>query len=75
MVLSPLVAEFFLDGKQVALRTWYAVPRVGDEVMLGSNKPKKAYRVVRVVWGVESSEEDALHRQAMNIEIEEIKNA
>ncbi len=72
-MLEPLSIRFFLDGKIFASRSWHAAPRAGDEIMFGPNDPKKAYRVVRVVWGVEGPEEDALHRQAVNIEIEEIE--
>ena len=71
-MLEPLSIHFFLDGKIFASRSWHAAPRVGDEIMFGPSDPKKAYRVVRVAWGVEGPEEDALHRQAVNIEIKEI---
>ncbi len=72
-MLSPLTIKFFIDGKAFALRSWHAAPRVGDEIMFGPSNQKKAYQVTRVVWGVEGPEEDALHRQAVNIEIEEIE--
>lgn len=64
---------FYIDGELFASRSWHSAPRVGDEIMFGPSKLKKAYQVVRVVWGVEGPEEDALHRQAINIEIEEIE--
>ena len=70
--MAPLSIYFFLDKKAFALRSWHAAPRVDDEVILGPTTPKKAYKVVRVVWGVEGPEEDAMRRQAINIEIEEV---
>lgn len=60
--------NIMLDGKYFAHRSWLHVPRVGDEIMLG--KPKKAYVVKRVVWGVEGDGPEWTWRQAVNIEIE-----
>jgi hypothetical protein len=59
--------SFFLDGQQIATRRWSAVPRKGDEVMLGAHGQKEAYKVKRVVWGVEGP--DPRDLQAVNIEV------
>jgi len=63
---------FFVDNERFAQRRWHAVPRVGDEVMLGRSAGKKPYRVVRVVFGVEA--DNALpDQQDVNIELRELK--
>jgi len=70
---SDISIYFYLDGKVCASRTWYAVPRVGDEIMLNHRddlKDKTAFSIKRVVWGVES---DHPIRQEVNIEIEFVK--
>lgn len=72
MALPPINIEFYLDGRRFALRSWHVVPRVGDEIMFGPERPKLAYRIKRVVWGVEGPEEDRMDRQAVNIEIERV---
>ncbi len=69
----------FFDGqRKYAGRYWSLVPRVGDEVMLNAGERyaenadasgKAAFRVKRVVWGVEGPSD---HCQCVNIEIEPI---
>jgi len=60
---------FFLKGEQYAMRTWWHVPRAGDEVMLHHKGKKIAFEVVRVVWGVESEQDELMDWQRVNIEI------
>lgn len=75
MALSRVSINFYVDGGLFAFRAWDVVPRVGDEVMLGpkvDGRTRQAYRVTRVVWGVEGPEEEAMHRQAVNIVIEKV---
>ena len=59
--------RFFVDGKAWVQRRWPQVPRAGDEVMLGSKGDKTAFRVVRVVWGVEADEYPI--SQSCNVEL------
>ncbi len=70
--------HFFVGNKEYAMRTWFYVPRVGDEVVLGHGTDRKSYCIERVVWG--NDEEDWFARnyaetatpQRVNIEIKEI---
>ena len=56
----PIEIRFYIGNENWAVRYWAAVPRVGDEVMLGAGKDrfqadrygKAAFVVRRVVWGV-----------------------
>lgn len=73
MDATPPEVMFFLNGEIYASRSWWPIPRIGDEIMLGpSVKEKKAYLVKRVVWGVEG-DRAPFRSQAINIEIEEIE--
>lgn len=66
---------FFVGKRRYGVRYWFAVPRKGDEVMLGDkdrqNDPhgKAPFKVVRVVWGVEAPDGK---RQSVNVEIKPI---
>ena len=73
--------RFFIKGERhrYAQRSWPHVPRVGDEVMLHAGgayefivdaNGKAAFRVTRVVWGVESDDQSW---QSVSIEIDNIK--
>ena len=65
--------RFFLAGKEWGARFWRQVPRRGEEVMLGGkHEVRGAYRVTRVVWGVEGPDEELLGIQAVNIEVEPV---
>lgn len=60
---------FFVNDDRYAQRRWLAVPRVGDEVMLGPNaKEKLPFKVVRVVFGVEA-DGAMLGEQDVNVEV------
>ena len=61
--------QFVFRNEPYAYRSWRVVPRVNDEVMLRHEGQKKAFMVTRVVWGVESDEEEDLGRQSVNIEV------
>lgn len=68
--------KFFVGREAYAARYLDQVPRVGDEIMLGAGKSfeadkdgKAAFKVIRVVWGVERPRSN---RQAVNIELEHI---
>ena len=73
---NPLIGIcFYLEKERYASRSWTAVPRAGDEVMLGGRESdtcdkhgKAAYIVKRVVWGVEPPD-DPYSRQEVSIEI------
>ncbi len=66
--------SFFLGGEPWGARFWRQVPRQGEEVMLGEkNDVRSAYRVTRVVWGVEGPDEELLGIQAVNIEVEPVR--
>jgi len=60
---------FFLKKERYAMRVWWNVPRVGDEVMLNFKGKQKAFKVIRVVWGVESEAEYGMGYQCANVEI------
>jgi len=65
--------RFFLDGREYAYRHWSFVPRVGDEVMLGPGNDRKAYQVIRVVWGAEAKYfMPGRQSQRVNVEIEPV---
>lgn len=69
--------HFFLHGNAFASRTWWFVPRVGDEVILGPEDNRTAYKVTRVVWGNDQEGWRAVASkpwQRVNIEIEEVPN-
>ena len=70
--------HFYTAEREMARRVWFYVPRVGDEVMLGEDDTRQAYRVVRVVWGNDHldfmAREGRGESQRVNIEIEEISN-
>ena len=76
----PIQIAFFVGNEKWAVRYWAAVPRVGDEVMLGAGKDrfeadpfgKAAFRVKRVVWGVEPLDASINDRQDVNVEVEPI---
>ena len=71
--MSGVSILFFIGSERFAGRRWHAVPRVGDEVMLGPNRnAKKPYRVVRVVWGVEADTAFP-EQQDVNIELKLIR--
>jgi len=66
--------RIFLGGAEFTARSWIYVPRVGDEIMLGPDGARKAFRVIRVVWG---NEREGWHPigqgpQRVNIEVEHI---
>lgn len=65
---------FFLDGELYASRSWRFVPRVGDEVVLGTGRKKDIekipFRIKRVVWGVEPCGGEV---QCVNLEIEAVE--
>lgn len=67
--------SFFDSIGEFAQRYWYEVPRMGEEVMLGAGTRyvadkdgKAAFRVKRVVWGVEGPNDR--RSQCVNIELE-----
>lgn len=72
--MSKFQIRFFLDGSEYAGRLWFAAPRVGDEVMLGPDDDRKAYRVIRVVWGNVDRDFYAHEHQVqrVNVEIREV---
>ena len=66
--------RFFDAHGEYAGRYWHHVPRAGDEVMLNAGKRykadasgKAAFRVRRVVWGVEGPDDRI---ECANVEIE-----
>ena len=73
--MSPnrLSIQFYVKGTLFAMRSWHSAPRVSDAVMLGPGTHKTAYRVKRVVWGVEAPQEESPYHQAVNIELVRIR--
>ena len=68
-----IAIKFFDADGEYAGRYWHHVPRVGDEIMLGGGKKypkdkagKSAFKVIRVVWGVEGPND---RNECVNIEI------
>lgn len=70
--------RFYVGGKVYGARGWWtAVPRVGEEIMLGPVTPegaKKPFKVVHVAWGVEGPEEDG-RVQCVNVAVEPVADA
>ena len=78
MNLDKVWIKFYVGGREYAVRRWHQVPRVGDEIMLRDpanpaacdKYGKRAFSVKRIVWGVESEQEERDGWQAANVEIE-----
>lgn len=73
-MIEKVSIRFFDDHGEYAARYWCHVPRAGDEIMLNAGQRyfadphgKAAFRVKRVVWGVEGPNDRS---ECVNIEIE-----
>lgn len=70
-----LSIDFFVDGAIYAHRSWYRAPRKGDLVSLldkvrGDKNGKAVFRVVEVVWGVESAADEKIGLQGVDVYLE-----
>lgn len=80
VVYPKIRIDFRIGNEKYARRTWFAVPRVGDCVILGAGRDRfpadangdTGFLVKQIIWGAESKEDRDRDWMTVIVRIEHI---